>query len=779
MKMSDKQSENGFIAYLKAAPRTKKLMFHIVCFLSGLFISNSTLFLKYSPLGVSYISVIPVKYMISSVLGTVAGYFFLSPVTGVYRYICSVIAVAAIRYTLSDIKGLNKSKLFAPTVAFVPLFITGAVLKMSGALGSHSLVICIAEALLAAAGAYFFCRTCGILQRGTGMSSLSISEIACITISACALLLSLTSLTFNNISVGRIVACVLIMLCAYYGRAVGGCIAGTCTGLVFSLSAPIYGYLSGAYAFSGLISGIFASGHKIFTAISFAFMCMIMSFQTSVTGIIAATAYETVIAVIIFMLLPKRLGVVFTELFPIPKAGESAQGLRRAILMRLDFASKALADVSCSVDNVSERLDKLDSESITSVSEKTAETVCEHCGMKHYCWGKFNAETANDFVCSAAELEQNGVITCETLPQTLYSKCIKREEIVEQLNRYYEQYLMCLNAKSRLVEVRTVVSGQFSGLSEFLKELHNEYKNYERFDTDVSEQIEERLKGLGINPMDVSCRIDKYGRMNIEIETSANDKMLIKRAALLREISKVCGRKLDSPLITDAPERCRFQFSELPFYDTEIGMAQHICNNGQLCGDSATYFNDGFGRLVAIIGDGMGTGPRAAVDGSMATGIMSKLVKAGIGFDCSIRTVNSALLVKSGEESLSTLDVVCIDLFNGDTSFLKAGGCTSYICRSGRLAKIELDSLPLGILPEIHTDKKAVSLIDSDIVVMVSDGAVASGDLWLESLLKCWDNRSSQELAEAVVSEAVSHRSDGHDDDITALVIRLHSEAAA
>ena len=763
--------------YVKSSLQLKRLILHITYFFSGLFISDSTLFLRYSPLGVAYISVVPMQYMISSVIGTSLGYLILSPVTGVYRYICSVIAVASIRFTLSDLKRINESRIFSPVLAFVPLFMTGVVLRLSGNINSYNLVICISESLLAAAGAYFFGRTCDILNRRNALSSLSPAEVSCLAISAGALLMSVTSITVYGISLGRVAACVLIMLCAYYGRVIGGSIAGTCTGLVFSLASPIYGYLAGAYAFSGLISGIFAYGNKIFAAVSFAAVCFVMSFQSAMTDIITATAYETAIAALVFLFMPKRAGVFFTGLFPVTGKGESAQGLRRAMLMRLDFASKALADVSCSVDSVSERLDKLDSNTPLSVCDNAAADVCGRCGMKHFCWEKFADETKNDFICALAPLEQKGRINAEDLSDTLTKKCIKKGELVESFNHCYERYLMCETAKKRLDEVRTVVSGQFSGLSEILRDMHNEYKNYESFDLDTSERIEIRLKELGINPLDVSCRIDKFGRMNIEIETDAHDRSIVKRASLLHEISKACGRKLDAPQITDAPERCRFQLTELPNYDTEIGVAQHICGNGQLCGDSVTFFNDGCGRLIGIIGDGMGTGPRAAIDGSMATGIMSKLIRAGLGVDCSIRTVNSALLVKSGDESLSTIDMISIDLFSGETDFVKAGGCYSYVRRCGRLAKIEMESLPLGILPELKTGKKTVGLLADDVVVMISDGAISTGDMWLESLLKCWDERPAQELASAIVNEAVAHRNDGRDDDITALVIRLTDAA--
>ena len=61
----------------------------------------------------------------------------------------------------------------------------------------------------------------------------------------------------------------------------------------------------------------------------------------------------------------------------------------------------------------------------------------------------------------------------------------------------------------------------------------------------------------------------------------------------------------------------------------------------------------------------MGTGGRAAVDAAMASGLFSKLVKSGLGFDTALRIVNSALLAKSEEESFATLDLACFDFYTG------------------------------------------------------------------------------------------------------------------
>ena len=63
----------------------------------------------------------------------------------------------------------------------------------------------------------------------------------------------------------------------------------------------------------------------------------------------------------------------------------------------------------------------------------------------------------------------------------------------------------------------------------------------------------------------------------------------------------------------------------------------------------------------------------------MTCNFVLKLLKAGFGFDAALKLINSALLVKAGDESLATLDIGCIDLYTGNAEFLKAGAACSFV----------------------------------------------------------------------------------------------------
>lgn len=224
-------------------------------------------------------------------------------------------------------------------------------------------------------------------------------------------------------------------------------------------------------------------------------------------------------------------------------------------------------------------------------------------------------------------------------------------------------------------------------------------------------------------------------------------------------------------------DRARVTLCELPLYDLEIGSAQHVCNNGELCGDCLNYFNNGEGSTVAIISDGMGSGGRAAVDSNMAVSIMTKLCKAGLSYDCSLSVVNSSLMIKSEEESLATMDLLDFNLFTGRARLMKAGACTTYIKKSSKLMKKDLPSLPLGILNESKFIKEDVSLSTADMIVMVSDGVMIGSSEWLEKLIMTFREGSAEQLASAIVDEAYKRRRGDHDDDITAIALRVVENA--
>ena len=76
-------------------------------------------------------------------------------------------------------------------------------------------------------------------------------------------------------------------------------------------------------------------------------------------------------------------------------------------------------------------------------------------------------------------------------------------------------------------------------------------------------------------------------------------------------------------------------------------------------------------------------------------------------------------------------------------------------------------------LEEIILNGTEDDLSDGDIIVMVSDGAIACGEDWIENIILSFEKGSMQELADRITSEAITRRRDGHDDDISVIAVRV------
>ena len=287
------------------------------------------------------------------------------------------------------------------------------------------------------------------------------------------------------------------------------------------------------------------------------------------------------------------------------------------------------------------------------------------------------------------------------------------------------------------------------------------------YDIELAGRIAAALKELDMNADECSCVVDKFGRLTVEIRLLNTPEMPLNRARILQRIEEVCEREFEPPEINTCGRTYYITVTEKAVFTVDCGVTQFNQGKNQHCGDTCKYFYDGRGRLMVIVSDGMGSGGRAAVDSAMTAGLAGRLLKAGFGYDCTLRLVNSAMLYKSTDESLATLDISCIDLYSGKTEMLKAGAAPTIVRRNGRTGIAECKSLPAGILHEVGFDKAIVTLREDDILLMMSDGVCSEGTDWICAEVEAFGDGGAKQLADRIATAARRRRRDGHDDDIT------------
>lgn len=736
---------------------------HISAAAVGFIMSRGAVLGNLLPFGISFIAGCSLTYTPAAATGVFLGYFIPAIGSGGFKYIAAAFAVVAVKLLLGGLKRLSSNPIFLSAMAFLASFLTSAV-TLSGLNFNFLSVLC--ESLFSAMGAFFVCRCFNSFKNAA--AGLRADELASLSVLIGMALTGINGFTFNGISLGHILGIAVILTAAKYGGILSGSVSGITVSFAMCLSG-VSGEIAVVYAFTGLIAGVFSSfGKYVQTAVPLVFS-LAGSVMSGSPVLIAQTVIEAALGSALFLAVPRRAGIRLGKLFSAYPRLSAPDGVKRSLSMRLDIAAGALCDVSDTVEQVAAELSKINSPDFGSVITAVEQDACAGCKLRLHCW-----ESKRDDTLKAVLEMTNAVKSGErspenAAPEEFKGRCLRVARVANAAYKRYSDYASRIAAENRIDEVRGVVSDQFDGISAMLSELSRELEKDDRFDNSAAEKAAAALKNLDIRVEECSSKTDKYGRMTIEMRVKKDPSLIINKLQVMKMVSVVCERDFDIPSVSENGGEIFIVLNEHAALRVDVGVEQKCASDSAMCGDAYKYFFDGRGHFIMILSDGMGTGGRAAVDGAMASGLMCRLIKAGFGYDCSLRILNSSMLFKSTDESLATVDIASIDLFTGKVELYKAGAAPTLVRRSGRTGKAESTSLPAGILREVSFDKAVVRCKENDIVVLMSDGAVSEGTEWIKDEIEGFEGGTAEQLSERICEGAKRRRTDGHEDDITVM----------
>lgn len=638
------------------------------------------------PFAVSLITVSSKKNFLFSAFGAGIGYILFCDSNDAIRYFSAVI-IAALGTLAINLFNSRKEFYLPMIVSFLSVLSTGIVMNIRNEDVAGAYALTVGEAVLALGASFFFFRTAHCNLKRLKYKALPVTDTTCIMVSAAVVLTGLSFLEIKGVSPARIIAVLVILTAVRFGSQTWGLVISLCLGFALGISRENSMFLLGAYAFSALVSGLFTSISSLGIGISFSLSMVFFAVAADMGAFSVCCVIESVIASVIMVLLPDVLTDKISDFFESGADIAPDGSLRQSLVVRLRFAASALAQVSESVRDVREKINKL---------------------------GK-----------------------------------------IEPMES----------------ELRMVAADQFFSISDMLGDLAFEFDEAEIFDFKSAGKIRRMLGEYDIYPENISVIVDKFDRMRIEILASSKTKGL-DSPRIKNEMEKICSRDFEKIRTNYSGSNLMITVIEKPNFKMSFGFAQY-CAEGKLCGDTIKTINDTRGHMIFIISDGMGKGGRAALDGAMGAGLLSKLLSAGFGFDSSLKVVNSALLVKSSEESLATLDCACVDLFTGKCEFFKAGAPRSYIVKNSSVTKCELSSMPAGILRGIEFAKRTTVLNVGDEIIMMSDGITDVGEELLDEFLRYDDSDSPNDRAKEILDFAVAHSDSRHRDDMSVIVAKL------
>lgn len=730
-------------------------------FFAGFMLANSTLNGAQSPLAVGLVGALNLSEGIFAFLGGMLAYLITGKIGDAIVEISAMVGILVFRVILCEFIRKEIKAAGAAVLTGISYIAAGlaVVFAMSGSGGAVFLVVC--KGLLCGCAAYFAIMSFNAAQSEqklviSGTSGAALGVVFVIGVAA------LCSAQVGFFNFGRAFGVLVVLLAAKKFKHAGGAVCGALVTCGVVLYSPDMGKATMLLAAAGMVAGLFAEFGALPAAFFFISANAVGLIAIGVTPETARILVDAMVASVAFVILPERLTSVLLGSSAVSRCNSKINALTAS---KLTFAAKTIAEVRKSVEQVSKALEKKSGENDISVA--VCDQICGKCRNNLYCWESEFDKSFEAFREVKTVLEQKGRVVQEDLPQSL-AKCFKRAELTDCFNESHHIETAEKQASRRLREMRGVLYEQFSGMEDMLEEISGEILEANEYDDELSKSVKSFLLDFGAQLPRVCVFLNPFGK--IRIEAFYEGELTLEPAELADELSEIVDRELELPQIFTANGYSKLCLIEKTAYTLEVGASQKTGRGEETSGDKYEVFYDGLGNACLILSDGMGSGKMAAIDSRMTSSLLIRLLKAGVGFSAAVKLINSSMLVKSGNESFATLDIVCVNLYNGRVDLLKLGAAATFIKSGNRVTCVEASSLPVGIVQEVQPEKRSTVLKEGDMIVMISDGIEETHYTALRNELLKKDIPAAEVFASTLLEKATARSATARTDDMTILV---------
>ena len=744
----------------------KSVLLQCAHFLMGVLTASASKEAYFSPLGIAFCSGTNRQNTLFSCLGAMLGYIVSSEYIIAFRYVMALIIVYILKVYTNSFDSLREKVFVSALISIFATASTGFVVTITSAFDTRKLFLFIAESVSSFGFAYFFTVGFSVLKKVKSKGHISARELTGALISVLVLLLSLNKFDVFGVSVFGIICSYIIMSSSFLFRESGGAVIGI--GASIGLAATgATSPLSFCYSVAGLFSGVFSYSGRVLCAFSYIFSYGAAFLYFGGTRQQIPMLVETAIASVLFILTPQKWFVEVKSQISISALSSEGLAMRNMVAARLRLAKAAVGDMSEMVTKVAEILKEKAAPDTTGVYLRVRDNVCTDCASFEKCWRANLSGTVSEFDVIIDEIRKTGSITPSSSPASLQNRCIRIMSLSDSFNKNYSSYSARLGAEGRINEMRKITADQFENVCDMLDDMLFDIQNDVKLLSGKSDIIKSSIDNLGIDST-VNCYEDEFGNTFVNISLSADE--YVDENEIKNCIESVTETEFANPSTIKSQEEKILFFWEKTDFLAECIYHQTSGEEGEICGDCFDSFYDGKGNFIAVLSDGMGTGNRAAIDGAMASTMFSRLIVSGFSFPCALRLVNSAMLVKSRDESLATLDILKLNLYTGQATIYKAGATVSLLCRQGKVSEIKKSAMPIGILRQAEFGTVQGGLRNGDVIIMMSDGAADNNIEDIKAYIR--ENGFSYDLPEKICAIARS-RAINRCDDITVAVIKI------
>jgi len=700
----------------------------------------------------------------AALVGACFGYLTTLDLSSGLRYSSAAILTFAIGFAFYDWK-LFRRPWVIPVTAGIVNGATGTIALSHAGWRTVDVIYFSLEVALTIAAAWLFRGVLAPAGRRRSDSSAAPVRRAGLLALMCACLVSLAPVAlYKDISLGRILAVLAVLTAAWQGGPAAGAITGTAAGLSMDLSgggAPLY---TMAYSLSGLFAGLCRGRRRPAAALTYVLANGAAVLWTWDRGLELSILYEVLFASLAFLLIPDRaMRWVGARLSP-EEGGPADVRAQRLVQQKLEKTAQAFRTLCDSLRSAF--LPPENDNDIATIFDRTASRLCRTCSLRGRCWKQDYTTTFNALNDATPAMVERGRAEGGDFPRYFADRCIHFPAFLTTVNEELTALFYRRQYNARIRESRAAVCRQYAQLSDLLGTAAAEMSRELTPDTIGDRRLRQRLLELGL---EVRTRVYRDGRGLLRVEAEGPACRELARPSRLSDLSLLLGVPLR---VEEEGEGALSLLQQEPLM-AMAGVAARKKNGETVSGDAGTYFKRSDGKLYLLLCDGMGSGPEANRESTLAVRLLEELLQAGVDSRQALSTLSSALALR-GEETggFTTVDLLQIDLFTGDGELYKLGAAPTYVKKGDQVQRLSGSSLPAGLAEgdPAALDRFSLRLSPGDCVTMVSDGICGTGDDgWLKEKLARFDGASPKDLARELITASPQEVTD----DRTALVVRI------
>ena len=392
----------------------------------------------------------------------------------------------------------------------------------------------------------------------------------------------------------------------------------------------------------------------------------------------------------------------------------------------------------------------------TPLTDSVATEICRKCKNNTLCWQEHYSDTQKQFSAYEYSLQKN--ITKE-FEGGILNRCDKIPQIKQSFEQHNRLNITQKLIHSQGVHNQKILQNQFLAMAGILQEI-----SYQSSLTGVANTAFTHKANSFLASMNK--------RVNYCICYQNKNKCIISTRQLFTpdesyrfksKLEAIYNAKFNLPTKECDGENTIYTFVQVPIFGCETGIKS--VSRFKNCGDVWDCFTvDEYAYI--ILADGMGTGSLAHAEGKTVAVMLKSLLTASVKTETALELVNTALNLKGTGQSCVALDILKINLYNGQCSLYKAGAAETVVVDARKCEYLYKDSLPIGILRDTKISVMNFILNNGDTVILSTDG-VNLQNKNIEKIKLIKEKSSAQSIAEYIM------QNNDTTDDATVAVIKL------